>query len=81
VELGPGTVVGEIGVLSRSHRTATVVARTDCVLGRISAGDFDRLYFTNPALGLSLIRLIVERLTTEVEKRRADGIIEEKTPA
>src|ERR1700730_2724439 len=39
-ELGAGTVVGEIGVLSGTRRrTATVVAKTDCVLARISADD------------------------------------------
>lgn len=70
-ELGPGSVVGEMGVLSRTHlRTATVTALTDCVLGRVSAQDFDRVYFTNPSLGLSLIHLIIDRLTDEVEARR-----------
>lgn len=74
VDLGPGSIVGEIGVLSSSHlRTATVRARSDCVLGRISAQEFDRLYYTNPALGLSLIRLIIDRLTGEIESRRAQG--------
>jgi CRP/FNR family transcriptional regulator, cyclic AMP receptor protein len=71
VELGPGSVFGEMGVLSHTRlRTATVTANTDCVLGSISAQDFDRVYFTNPSLGLSLIRLIIERLTDEVEARR-----------
>jgi CRP/FNR family transcriptional regulator, cyclic AMP receptor protein len=75
VELGPGSVFGEMGVLSHTRlRTATVTANTDCVLGRISAQDFDRVYFTNPSLGLSLIRLIIERLTDEVEARRLETV-------
>jgi CRP/FNR family cyclic AMP-dependent transcriptional regulator len=75
VELGPGTVVGEMGVLSHTHlRTATVTATEDSVLGRVSAPDFDRVYFTNPSLGLSLVRLIIKRLTEEVETRRLEGI-------
>jgi len=75
VELGPGTVVGEMGVLSDTHlRTATVTAKKDSVLGRVSMHDFDRVYFTNPSLGLSLIRLIIKRLTEEVETRRLEGI-------
>jgi CRP/FNR family cyclic AMP-dependent transcriptional regulator len=75
VELGPGTVVGEMGVLSHTHlRTATVTATKDSVPGRVSAPDFDRVYFTNPSLGLSLIRLIIKRLTEEVETRRLEGI-------
>jgi CRP-like cAMP-binding protein len=74
-ELGPGSVIGEMGVLSQTHaRTATVRAHTDCVLGRVSAQDFDRVYFANPSLGLALIRLIIDRLTGEIEMRRADDM-------
>ena len=73
VELGPGSVVGEMGVLSRTNvRTATVRARTDCVLGRISAEDFGRVYFTNPSLGLALVRLIIDRLTEEADQSGTD---------
>ena len=75
VELGPGSIVGEMGVLSRTHlRTATVDARSDCVLGRVSTEDFQRVYFTNPALGLSLVRLVIERLTRELETRRLEAV-------
>ena len=67
VELGPGSIVGEVGVLSSTHRrTATVIARGDCVLGCVSAGDFQRVYFSDPSLGLTLIRLIIDRLTRDV---------------
>ena len=68
VELGPGSIVGEMGVLSSTHRrTATVTARGDCVLGCVSAGDFQRVYFADPSLGLTLIRLIIDRLTRDVQ--------------
>ena len=74
ITVGPGTVIGEIGVLSTSGtRTATVTALTDCVLGRISARDFRRLYYTDPALGLRLVRLVIDRLS-------ADGAAQ-RTPA
>jgi hypothetical protein len=73
-EIGPGSIVGEMGVLSRTHRrTATVDARTDCELGRVSAADFQRVYFTDPSLGLSLIRLIIDRLTREVEAQHLEA--------
>ena len=75
VELGPGSVVGEMGVLSDTHlRTASVSALKESVLGRISAQEFDRVYFTNPSLGLSLIRLIIQRLSDEIETRRLEGV-------
>jgi len=73
-EIGPGSIVGEMGVLSRTHRrTATVDARTDCTLGRVTAADFQRVYFADPSLGLSLIRLIIDRLTREVEAQRLEA--------
>jgi len=66
VELGPGSIVGEMGVLSSTQRrTATVEATSDCVLGCVSAADFQRVYFADPSLGLALIRLIIDRLTRE----------------
>jgi CRP-like cAMP-binding protein len=76
IELGPGSVTGEMGVLSRTHvRTATVRAHTDCVLGRVSKQDFDRVYFSNPSLALELIHLIINRLTGEIETRRAQAVM------
>jgi hypothetical protein len=51
VALEPGSVFGEMGVLSHARlRTATVITKTDCALGRVSTQDFGRVYFTNPAL-------------------------------
>jgi CRP/FNR family transcriptional regulator, cyclic AMP receptor protein len=71
VTIRPGTVIGEIGVLSSTGaRTATVTALSDCVLGRIPARDFRRLYHADPGLGLRLVRLIIDRLSTEIEARR-----------
>jgi two-component system nitrate/nitrite response regulator NarL len=74
VELHPGSIVGEMGVLSRSQRrTANVDARSDCVLGRVSAADFQRVYFSDPSLGLSLIGLIIDRLTRDVQAQRLEA--------
>lgn len=39
---------------------------------RNSASDFQRVYFADPSLGLSLIRLIIDRLTREVEAQRLE---------
>jgi CRP-like cAMP-binding protein len=73
-EIGPGSIVGEMGVLSRTHRrTATVDAKTDCELGRVSAEDFQRVCFANPSLGLSLVRSIIDRLTREVGAQRLEA--------
>jgi CRP-like cAMP-binding protein len=42
------------------------------VLGRISAEDFDRVYFTNPSLGLALVRLIIDRLSEDADQSGTD---------
>jgi len=47
---------------------------SDCALGRVAAEDFQRVYFTNPGLGLSLVRLIIDRLTRELETRRLEAV-------
>jgi hypothetical protein len=73
VELGPGSIVGEMGVLSRTQRrTANVDARSDRVLGLVSTVDFQRVYFSDPSLGLALIRLIIDRLTREMQAQRLE---------
>lgn len=78
-ELGAGTVVGEIGVLSGTRkRTATVIAKTDCVLARVSAEDFQQVYFTHPSVGLSLVRLVIDRL---VAQRENDALATEAVAA
>jgi hypothetical protein len=78
-ELGAGTVVGEIGVLSGTRkRTATVTAKTDCVLARVSADDFQQVYFTHPSVGLSLVRLVIDRL---VEQQENEALADEAVAA
>jgi CRP/FNR family transcriptional regulator, cyclic AMP receptor protein len=78
-ELGAGTVVGEIGVLSGTRkRTATVTAKTDCVLARVSADDFQQVYFTHPSVGLSLVRLVIDRL---VEQKENEALANEAVAA
>ncbi len=54
----------------KQRRTANVTAKTDCVLARVSAEDFQRVYFTNPAVGLSLVRLVIDRLIEQLDARR-----------
>lgn len=63
-----GAIVGEMGVLSHAHRrTATVVARTDCVLRTLTAARLRELYFQHPALTLHLLQTLADRLIPHVE--------------
>jgi CRP/FNR family cyclic AMP-dependent transcriptional regulator len=67
--LGPGDLVGEIGLFSEDRkRTATVVCETDCVCYTMTDEAIYLLYFQNPKLGFYLIRLIVQRLLRDLQQ-------------
>jgi CRP/FNR family transcriptional regulator, cyclic AMP receptor protein len=69
--LGPGTLVGEIGLLSPDNRrTLTITCETDCVLHSLSADGMAQLYYTNPKLGFHVMRMVVQRLLHDAEKAR-----------
>jgi CRP/FNR family transcriptional regulator, cyclic AMP receptor protein len=61
-DLGPGDVFGEMGVLERSQRNATVVATSPMMLATLTGWDVRRLERTTPAA--------VEHLRAVVEQRR-----------
>jgi CRP/FNR family cyclic AMP-dependent transcriptional regulator len=61
-DLGPGDVVGEMGVLERSQRNATVVATSPMLLVTLTSWDVRRLVKTAPEA--------VEHLRDVVAQRR-----------
>ena len=63
VTLGPGSVLGEIGIFAPSHqRMDTAICETDVDLAVIANEKVLELYHQNPQLGMYLIRLIAKRL-------------------
>ena len=72
--LGPGTSVGEMGLLDRRPRSADVVADDDVEAYVLAADDFDRLLKAEPHLGQSLLatiaRLTAQRLRATSEELR-----------
>ena len=67
--LGPGELIGEIGLFSpEKRRTQSIVCETDGELYRITDEMIYRLYYQNPKLGFYFIRLIVERLLRDVRR-------------
>lgn len=67
--LGPGELLGEIGVFAPDkRRTHTVVCETDGELFRMSDEMLYRLYFHNPKLGFYVVRLIVQRLIADLQR-------------
>jgi SulP family sulfate permease len=66
--MGPGTVVGEVGMFLGGQRMASVVTEADCAVYLLSAQALARMRRDDPELALAfqqyLIRLLAERLTT-----------------
>ncbi len=72
LSLGPGRLLGEIGVFSpHGRRTASAVCESDVELGFISAAKVQELYYQNPTFGFHLIQLVIGRLLENVERRPA----------
>ena len=66
--IGPGSLVGEIGLFAPDNRrTRTIVCATDCTLYSLSADAMAKLYYQNPQLGFHVMRLIVARLMHDVD--------------
>jgi CRP-like cAMP-binding protein len=63
--LGAGSYVGEIALLSRSPRTATVVATTPLRVLAISGRDFVALVDTLPELWLKVARTLADRVDAD----------------
>jgi CRP/FNR family cyclic AMP-dependent transcriptional regulator len=68
---GPGTVVGELAILSPAPRNSSVVALDEVETFKLAARDLDELRRAHPAID----RFLVGALTAEV--RRLSGLIME----
>jgi len=61
--VGPGTLVGEIGVFAHNRaRMATVICNTDCEVCELSEVKAKELYFQNPSFGYAVLQIIISRL-------------------
>jgi CRP-like cAMP-binding protein len=60
--VGVGGVFGEMTLVDRTTRAASAVAETDCALMAVNRQQFLDLVQTNPAFGLSLLKLLALRL-------------------
>ena len=67
--LGPGELIGEIGLFSpEKKRTQSIVCETDGVLYRMTDEMIYRLYYQTPKLGFYFMRLIVQRLLRDLQR-------------
>ena len=70
VELGPGAVLGEMGLFAPNQsRMASAECLTDCELMSISDNEVMQLLYQNQAFALFLIRLITGRLLKNLSER------------
>ncbi|MGB7877755.1 MAG: cyclic nucleotide-binding domain-containing protein, partial [Ilumatobacteraceae bacterium] len=68
-ELGRGEVVGELGLLDRAPRSATVRAVRDTTLASFSTTTFEELVATSPAMMLNVTRGILTRIRKPTQRR------------
>ncbi|MBB5399100.1 two-component system nitrate/nitrite response regulator NarL [Paraburkholderia youngii] len=70
IDMGAGTVLGEIGLFSPEYRrTSTAICKTDCEMRTVSAADAISLYYQEPEFALYLIQLIASRLQADKSRR------------
>lgn len=68
IVLGPGELVGEIGILSpHKKRTDSAVCEEDSEMMVIESDRVLQLYFQNPEFGFYLVRLVTHRLLQNLE--------------
>ncbi|MFC5067004.1 Crp/Fnr family transcriptional regulator [Flaviflagellibacter deserti] len=78
VEIGPGTLFGELAFFTRDgKRTQTAACMTDCRVLSITEDRLEQLYFQNPQFGWYLIKLIAQRLTENAQ--RAQELVEKRS--
>ena len=66
---GPGMIIGEMALIDSCKRSATVVAKDNCVLAQVNESEFLSLMEKTPHFGLSVMKILVTRL------RKMDAMI------
>src|SRR5689334_10490988 len=72
-EIGRGSTVGEVALLTGSRRTATVRAVRDTLVGRLSRARFERLMEEDPGSALGLTRVVAGWLLPGSPPRRTSA--------
>jgi CRP/FNR family transcriptional regulator, cyclic AMP receptor protein len=68
--LGPGEFFGELSVLDRMPRNATVSAEAATRCLALASWDFDRILLEQPALTLTILRGVAARLRAATDSNR-----------
>ena len=69
IEFGPGSMVGELGLLAPGRmRTQSLVALEDGEVRVLPYARFEELYFQNPQFGLAFLKLTSQRLFQNIAR-------------
>jgi CRP/FNR family cyclic AMP-dependent transcriptional regulator len=72
--VGPGELVGEIGLFAPDRRrTQTAVCKSPCEVYEMTDEMLFQVYYQHPGIGFYLVRLIAARLMSDVERERVAG--------
>lgn len=71
--LGPGNVVGEIGVFARDQkRMATIQCISDCEFLELTEAKAKEIYYQNPAFAYAVLQVIISRLMEDISLSKTD---------
>jgi CRP-like cAMP-binding protein len=69
--LGPGNVLGEIGVFARDQkRMATVQCVSNCQILELTEAKAKEIYYQNPAFAYAVLQVIISRLMEDITLSR-----------
>jgi CRP-like cAMP-binding protein len=60
--VGRGGIVGEMALIDKKYRSATAIAKTDCLLVPVDENHFTSLVQKSPGFALQVMRVLAERL-------------------
>lgn len=76
--LGKGNTIGEMSIIDKSPRSASVIARQPTVVIILTKKGFDILTLKHPALGVTLLKKIMRLLSLNM--RRTTSKLADKMP-
>jgi len=72
---GPGEVVGEMSIITRNPRVASLVAAGDVRTLRIGQREFESMIHERPSVSLAMMRVLAERLGAETRDRASGASV------
>jgi CRP-like cAMP-binding protein len=70
-----GDVVGEMSIITRGPRVASLVAEGDVRTVRIGRQEFESIIRERPDVSLAVMRVLAERLSVETTGRAIPGVV------